>query len=199
MKSLRSVSFPSPKSSTETNETGDFLYCPELYCSPRKRPHYAEPSKGERKYWFCCSYHESEEISSEEQEGQQAAWLPAPEPLSFGQIDHFSIAKLTPIPKQEKASQCDLEPASLSLKEYSQWQIVSLSPCPTRHPNPSFSDSGHIPLLTCLLPPSCTSTWVRLKHRESFVCKYCSSVFKSGQAMGGHMSRRHKVNSLLSR
>lgn len=199
MKSERSVSFPSPKSACETNESAEFLYCPELYCTPRKRPRCPEPSREHEKYRFCCSYHESSDISSEEEEFQPAAWLPVPEKLSFGQIDHFTITKLTPFPKQEKASQCDLEPVSHSLAESSRWQVVSLSPCLSRRPCGPFEEAGHIPLLTCVLPATCSATWIHLKHKESFVCKYCSSVFKSGQAMGGHMSRRHKVSALLSR
>jgi len=198
MKSERSVSFPSPKSACETNESAEFLYCPELYCTPRKHPRCPEPPRLQDKYCFCCSYHESSDIQSEEEDFQPAAWLPAPEQLSFGQIDHYTIAKSTPIPKQEKASQCDLEPGGLSLAEASHWKVVSLTPCIARHPNP-FTESGHIPLLTCVLPEACAATWIRLKHKEAFVCKYCSTAFKSGQAMGGHMSRRHKVSALLSR
>lgn len=199
MKSERSVSFPSPKSACETNESAEFLYCPELYCTPRKRPRCAEPPCRQEKYWFCCSYHESSEILSEEEDLQPAAWLPVPEQLSFGQIDHYTITKLTPIPRQEKASQCDLEPSALSLAEASRWQVVSLTSCVARHSSGPFTEAGHIPLLTCVLPTACAATWIRLKHKEAFVCKYCSTVFKSGQAMGGHMSRRHKVSALLSR
>lgn len=189
--------------SSDSFSDDDSLYCPEKLSSPLKQlqndrciirditpqilPH------------FCCGEHDnylSEEFWSDEDDAYIAVEkAPSPHLVFLKQIPGDLIKFLeTCIGNRERGTQ--FEDTSSNLQTLANTKIDARG-AKEIIPKIKHFETLHIPLLT--LPKiSATIEQTILKAftgTQAFKCKLCCKSFSSGQALGGHTSRRHPGQS----
>lgn len=135
---------------------------------------------------FCCMAHEtffSEDFISDDEDFSLAFSLNFTNNISFMPPFSDEVSKeLSNINlKEEAAVQCDTK-SPQSLSHLSSLPVFSLDSFDkVLKPSTRIFEISHTPKV--FLPDA--------PLPEAFVCKHCKQSFKSGQALGGHISKKH--------
>ena len=169
------------------------LKCREHLESPaKKNRHVTNPLIAvdivHKKYpYFCCSIHESEFASDFQSEEENILLNDEFGGILFLKSDGDSEIQIMSS-KDEIGVQCN-HGAPVSLKQLSSLPVYCADSrvigvkCQTR-------PMMHEPLIILPRP------WAYDEDEDdgTFTCKHCFKVFISGQALGGHMSRKHPLS-----
>ena len=141
---------------------------------------------------FCCSFHEgfhNEDFSSDNETTQFEVNDEEADDLVFLMTlpQESSVLHSRMSLKHETGAQCDFDPP-VSLLELAAQPVVNLDPNgKVLYPRTTNFTVSHMAMLRV--------DRVETSAPVPFQCKTCFKIFNSGQALGGHMSRRHPANS----
>ena len=186
-------------SNSESDSEEDPLYCPEKYLSPpkrvRKERSFIKENQPQVLPHFCCGEHDDllgEEFWSDEDDTYIAVDKGPSTSIVFLRQIPAEIAKLleAAVSHRERGTQC--EDTSSNLQTLANTKIISSGLKEITARIKSF-ETSHIPLLTL---PKLSATieqtiLTALEGNQAFKCKLCCKSFSSGQALGGHTSRKH--------
>lgn len=190
-------------SSSESDSEEDPLYCPEKYISPPKRFKRERPFIRENHPQvlphFCCGEHDDllgEEFWSDEDDTYIAVDKGPSTSMVFLKQIPVEIVRLleAAVGNRERGTQC--EDTSSNLQTLANTKIVS-NGLKEITPRIKSYETSHIPLLTL---PKLSATIEQtilnaFEGNHAFKCKLCCKSFSSGQALGGHTSRKHPGQS----
>lgn len=193
----------SPDSSDSFSDD-DSLYCGEEYASPPQKFHTQERCiirdiNPQIFPYFCCGEHDnylSEEFWSDEEDTYIAIdKAPNSHIVFLKQIPDDLVKFLkTCIGNRERGTQCEDTSSNLQILASIR---IDLRDAKEITPKIKPFETQHIPFLTL---PELSATIEQtilnvFAGTQSFKCKFCFKGFNSGQALGGHTSRKHPGQS----
>lgn len=137
--------------------------------------------------YFCCNTHEGEFEESFSSDSDCLILSETLETLTFLNTPSDLSSMYN---KDEASTQCT-EGAPVSLKQLS-YSTITPNTFKTLRPSKSSFSISHDPVI--ILPRQTVPKTIQDSDDEgAFQCKFCFKIFLTGQALGGHMSRRHPV------